>query len=337
MKDQQVNYHLSRLLSPVHMYNVDGTVVLVKHPTPYVKYLAEIIYSNTYDECIELFNENSILLHLFRTSTWSTDKDKELEKQKELLEDSKIQLFKSRYNKKACELIIKKLKEINEKITGLLLNRHKYDDLTAENVAKAAKDRFLIGASAYVNRKKYWKDPLNDYRKPDSIIDGVLDRQERLSETNIRYIARSNQFRPYLTCKFKFNPLKYDGDLIEIYQWATMYESIRKHPECPDDFVFENDDMVDGWVLMQRRQTEKDKLNKKGSELVQKHKGAGEIYVGSDVLPPEKVSQLNDEHAKQIIKNRSKAIQEKGMVSQLELPDVRQDIEMEMNKAQFRR
>ena len=42
--------------------------------------------------------------------------------------------------------------------------------------------------------------------------------------------------------------------------WASMYDNIQEHMECPSDAVLEDDDILDGWFLIQRDKRKKEKL-----------------------------------------------------------------------------
>lgn len=329
MQDNEVNYYISRLFSPVHIYKVGGVTLFLKHPSNYHKYLAEIVWRDTYEESIELFNQASVVLYLIKDKLWDESKEDELNKQKEILEELKVKLFTNRYQSKTVELLTRKIKEVESHIANMLSNRHRYDHLTAEYVADQAKARFLVGCGLWKDGKKYWRNPLEDYKKSDSLIEQIINIQEIMSDKEIRAVARSPKF----VTMMKYNK-PHNDELLEVYQWAKMYEAIHKHPEPPEDFVFENDYMLDGWVIYQRRKTEHNKLERKANEIAAKHKHADNIFImPHNDITVDKIMNMNSEESKRIIQERAKFLKEKGVAHEIELPDVRRELEMQLNRS----
>ena len=108
-----------------------------------------------------------------------------------------------------------------------------------------------------------------------------------------------------------------------------MYERIAEHPEAPPDRVLNDDDALDGWLIIQQR--ERDKKQKKSVQLNDNQKDAQEIYIPANSLEEvQEINSMNEGMAKAIRQSRTKAIREKGEVAEQNLPDVRKSLKMEL-------
>jgi hypothetical protein len=111
--------------------------------------------------------------------------------------------------------------------------------------------------------------------------------------------------------------------------------------DCPENAVFEDDDMFDGWMIAQNRKNEKQRLEQKAQEVSKNEniKNAQEVLVvANDPEHIKNIYDLNNEHAKRVISSRFNTIKEKGSVSQQELPDVKEQLhiqQMQLKKEHF--
>jgi hypothetical protein len=111
-----------------------------------------------------------------------------------------------------------------------------------------------------------------------------------------------------------------------------MYDRIYENVECPPDFVIEDDDMLDGWMLDQKQKMENLKKEKTGDELLSKHKNAKEVFVVSNKEDAENIFNLNSTDSSRIIKQRTKAIiNSKDGIDECQLPDVQRELLMKVN------
>jgi hypothetical protein len=126
-----------------------------------------------------------------------------------------------------------------------------------------------------------------------------------------------------------------------------MYDSIYENPDRPTEDVIEDDDMLDGWIILQRKNAEKDRkqreadsiLGKKGVSNNRPNMDGGEIFIfaesGDDAG---RVKDLNDINAHRISKMRAEALASKGSLEEHELPDVQLELRQQaMKQASERR
>jgi hypothetical protein len=107
-----------------------------------------------------------------------------------------------------------------------------------------------------------------------------------------------------------------------------MYDSVYDHSDCPEDFVIDDDDMLDGWMLYQKEKIKRDKTKEGISSL---HKNAQEVFImGQSAEDFERISDLNDNYSKSIIDSRLNAVKRKGQLDELDLPDVKASIDTDL-------
>jgi hypothetical protein len=162
-----------------------------------------------------------------------------------------------------------------------------------------------------------------------------------ISLSDIKILARSSIWKSYWSAHK--NNTVFDGSVCEwtddqrtLFKISQMYDNIYEHPDCPDDIVINDDDMLDGWMIFQQREQSKLKKQKSLESSNNKMKNANEVFLFpktqeefSDVIS------LNSDENKMIIKEKMDFIKEKGSVKDYELPDVQRDIQAtlrELNK-----
>lgn len=330
-------YDLAKLISPVRLYKINGVNFLYKHPSRYNRYLAELIYKETIEESFELHTRESIMIWMLNNNYWSKKEEERLVGLQEDLEKLKIEYYKTSIEK--TELLIKrKIAECKELIKNLFYKKYIYDYLTAEYTAEQSRERFLAGCGLMIGKKRYWSEPLEDWKKPDSVVETLVFHlnNDKLPENRIREIVRSKDFKSMWSIKNKFiNKYSVDmpEDLRDLIGWAQMYDSIGSHPESPSDSNMDDIDKVDGWLLLQKQKSEKAKVAKEMDEIVKKHKGAGEIFVVGDEKTAKKMYEFNDDIVKKTLQERRGALEKVGSLREDQMPDVRREIEMAINRA----
>jgi hypothetical protein len=116
---------------------------------------------------------------------------------------------------------------------------------------------------------------------------------------------------------------------------SSFYDNLRQSPDCPPDWVIEDDDMLDGYLIFSRKEREKEG-NAKDIEggLSDKVANSSEVYIVCENQDDaNKVYDLNGPYAKAVQGARDKVIAEKGRVNEVDLPDVKKKLQMEMAKA----
>jgi len=112
--------------------------------------------------------------------------------------------------------------------------------------------------------------------------------------------------------------------------------------ECPTDEVIEDDDMLDGWFIVQRRKHESERAQSDLEKRTQNSKisSSAEIFVFTDSKKEaESINNMNSVNSQMIKKERTQTIKSKGGAVDLDFQD--QQIKMsnksnEQFKGKFR-
>ena len=114
-----------------------------------------------------------------------------------------------------------------------------------------------------------------------------------------------------------------------------MYDRIHESPDCPSEGVLDDDDMLDGWLLVQRKKREADQKKQEVEGAVNtKIANADEIYVKVESYEDaKKIDLLNPSHVNRTKRQRLQQLKEKGVIKEQEFKDVQLKRSMEMRQA----
>jgi pyruvate/2-oxoglutarate dehydrogenase complex dihydrolipoamide dehydrogenase (E3) component len=117
---------------------------------------------------------------------------------------------------------------------------------------------------------------------------------------------------------------------------SKMYDSAYEHPECPPESVIQDDDMFDGWMIIQRREHEKNKDKNRNEKILKDKKlgNAKEVFlVANSKEEAQNIYSLNNANSRNTIKERQNIILHTGSeVSETDLPDVKRELVMQQNR-----
>lgn len=327
---------------------------IIKSPSNEIKYEASEIYEEALRRAsfYEIMNEDRLENYLIRNKLWSPEKQARLEALPKEIDDLKVSLFESINNGEARARHRADLEVKRKAVEELYIEKHSFDYLTCSGFAAYIKSKFILSNTVFKNGGPFY---VNSDACYDSILSMVADA--RLTETEYREISRTDPWRSYWNLSknqnlFGFSVSEYSDEQRNLCSWSKMYDSIYESSESPHDSVIEDDDMLDGWMILQRRNREKEQIKKEGNELLSgndKIRNAAEVYVmckteydiwgqplsndTRDVATKaKKVDSLNDAYGNMIKKQRLNLLKEKGVINEIDLPDVRLDLMTEMNR-----
>jgi hypothetical protein len=182
------------------------------------------------------------------------------------------------------------------------------------------------------------------YDWSDITVHGVFDSyvENNIKDEDIRYLARNNPWRHMWSVGkksselFKRHTVDITKDQKVLAHYSIMYDNIYEHPESPNDKVIEDDDCLDGWIIKQRRENEKNKKQKEVDDLIGNSKIANsqEVFVmARDQESAAEVYNLNNPMARKTIQDRNQQI--KNAECELnfkDLADVKQDIKLQSHQ-----
>jgi hypothetical protein len=115
-----------------------------------------------------------------------------------------------------------------------------------------------------------------------------------------------------------------------------MYDRIYESPDCPSEEVINDDDMLDGWLLVQKRHREGERQKQ---ELQQKVGGklgkADDVFLMAETpQDAQKIDMLNEPHMARIKKQRMAEIKSQGgQLLEQQLADVKMKRIMQLRQA----
>ena len=229
------------------------------------------------------------------------------------------------------------IKQTRDEIYRILLILAKYETHSLEGLASYAKTIFLIKNTTYLNKKKF------NFR--DTNISSVLSELQKVncSADDIREISKSSTWSN-MWFGLKGGNIFKKGVGISIDQqlllvWSKLYDNIKENPECPSDNIIDDNDALDGWLLL-----EKEENAKKAAESRSKKRYSSKLDKCDEVFvmvnnkeEADRVLSMNDAYSKRVIQQRVNEIANNGEVAYHNFSDIRQDIQMAYNKMTMER
>jgi hypothetical protein len=275
-----------------------------------------------------------------------TDEDEEKTKQlKKDLDTLRVEIFNNRNKPELRERIRKYIRAAEEALNKQSNKKSSFISNTCEGIAMVEKSCEFIKTCTYYGGDKYDFDRLS--------VEFVLHlfQEKMLSEKQIRDVARNEPWRSVWMLRdsntyklFSNTDRELSVDQKNLLVWSRMYDNIQESMDCPTDDVIEDDDLLDGWFIVQRKKREKEQAEADFDNSTQneKIKNSGEIFVvASNKQEADKVDMLNDIHGNIVKKQRMAKIKASdGVASDLEFQDVKINMQARSNqmfKDNFRR
>lgn len=110
---------------------------------------------------------------------------------------------------------------------------------------------------------------------------------ERIDEEDIRVVARSYEWMALKNAGFVFDVLSVNA--IELINWGKRYDNIRQHPDCPEEEVLEDDDLLDGWTSY---------ISNKKDDGPENDSGTGEVFTVAH--SPEDIKRVQEKNSPEV-------------------------------------
>jgi len=341
MNDADAELLLYRILSGKLIFFYNSEKYELRSPNYDIRYEAQLLYNKILDD--EKYNQwireedlNSYLIYL---GLWTKDTltiIKDLEKK---IDFYKIELYKSAFFPDKEKNNRKNLEQIRMQLDKIMIKKLDLLTHTLEGYASSIKNEYILCNTLYKNNKLIFIDNIHNSQSSYTYFNNLVNKinSHSISIVQFKNIARDKLWRSYWTCNktniFNKSIIDITDDQRTLINISRMYDSVYDHPECPNDKVINDDDMLDGWLLLQQRKAEQNKNQKRVDELNPKLKNAQEIFLMSDSKESfEEIMSLNSQESKNRIKEKTTYIDAMGIAKDNELPDVRRDIQLKANQ-----
>jgi hypothetical protein len=343
MDKKNIDLYLSRILSGYYIFTHQKSKYKLIYPNVDIKYQAELYSQEEYEN--NKFNswisEEDILNTLINLGLWSYNGDENLKKIETQIEDLKVDLYNNHFNTTKLKTIRRYLANTKASYNKQYNTRHSFDSYTIEGYLELLKNQYILAHSLYNLNNSLIFQNLEDinYLLFNSISNTISS--DMIDTATYRKIARSNLWHNYWSTNnhniFNKPVIDWTDEQKMLIMFTKMYDNAKEHSECPPDNIFEDDDLFDGWMILQRRENEKQKNKNRTSKLLEGKnlKNANEVFlvVGSQD-EAQNIYDLNDPVSRNIIKERSSIIANKEtQISEQNLPDVQRQLFMQQNMA----
>ena len=122
-----------------------------------------------------------------------------------------------------------------------------------------------------------------------------------------------------------------------------MYDNIQESMDCPSDSVINDDDMLDGWFIIQNKKQDKERAESELESRVSNDKisNSEEVFVFAETQQDvDAINSVNSYQAQMVKKERMEVLQQKGEAQDLDFRDQRLKMPQMSNeqfKGKFRR
>ena len=331
---------LYRILQGRLKLRLDDLVLFISEPTAELLEESLDIYDKAYqqayymgvpikDQLVEILLDNNI---------WSPLDDSESESLENQIENTKVQAFEKFYDKRLVNTLKMNIRELERKLLKTKMKKVCLDHTSCEGVASFSRSLWIL------SRTTFYKDK-TPYDWQHMTVHNLFDKymENQISHKDIRYLARKEPWRGiWLIGKksgniFDREVINTTKDQILLSHYSSMYDNIYEHPECPNDKIVDDDDILDGWMIKQKRENEKSKKQKEVDSLTKNPKIANsqEVFImAKDQESANEIYGLNNPMARKTISDRKNQIinSEEGQIDFRQLSDVRQDIQVQSHK-----
>jgi hypothetical protein len=324
-----------RILGGVLRLELASQVYHLHAPTPFRRYCAEEAYESALIEAREqeLFEESHLLAWMMDAGLWSTEQAADLGKYIADIEEMKVRAFEANFRSADRKTLQKTLAFAKGEVVRLSRERHAFDHLSVAGHANAVRLRYLVGAGLCDRYDRpVWLDD-DFWQHPSSLLDEALEvyLRQQVAEDKIRLLARTEPFRSYWTARKACGSLlgldasRLSDEQRSLVVWADLYDMVYQHPDCPATEVVEDDDLLDGWFIVQRRK----RGQLEPSKVVGNEKIAGmdEVFVAAQTNEDlARVEALNSPAARAKKAQRLTYLAKHGEVKEADMPDTRQNL-----------
>lgn len=300
-------------------------------PTYEWLYKAQLIYQQAFEKAGKsgAFSDSDIYKLLVDAEQWTEKKEDRLKKIEKDIEDAQVELYQSRLRKKDTENNRWHIRKLRNEFIDLYTIRHSYDTYTCHGVAKYAKTIFLI------ENLTFYKDSVYSFNSKSRQKVFDFFQSNVISDEQYRELARTEPFNSLWFSRKAGRLFKKEltDEQRNIVKYASLYEAVYKSHEKPPEFVINDNDMFDGWLILKRREADKRTNEEDLTSMLGKAGESQEVYIPCDTIEDAKrIQSLNDTEARVKIASREKALKDKSELSEVELPDVKRRIQMEFNQ-----
>ena len=317
MKQHEREYFISVLRSGISTIKHRGFDLKVHTPTIEQACEACQVYADAYDMAYldEVMDEDEMLDWMESKGLWTEADEERVDGLEKEIEKLRVGIYEARNNEERREHIRKYIRAGESQQIDMVLKMKAYHSNTCEGMAEQAKWEWTIKNCTTLNGSLY------DFKAVSLEYVITSYRSSLLGEREVRELARTEPWKSlWVIHERASSPLfmnrdrELGMDQRNLIVWSKMYDNIQESMDCPSEDVINDDDMLDGWFVVQRKKRDKEKAEAEfeDSTSSDKIKNAGEIFVVTgSTSDADRVESMNDIGAT-IVKKQREAVMKRG-------------------------
>lgn len=336
MKQHEREFFVSMIRTGNTFIKTDDCLLVIKPLSIDQAFEAADVYKQAYEQAYVdgMMSEEEMDQWMRENDLWTQEDDDKSEGFKKDLERLKIEIYNARNNEVLRERIRLYLRAGEMQFAQHLSKKHTYHPNTAEGYATTEKVAWSIRNSTFLNNELY------DFSNHTLAYIVEEWQSSFLTDSQTRELARNEPWKSLWVVKDNtkiklFNnaensELTYNQKNLII--WSQMYDNIQESLDCPSKDVIDDDDMLDGWFIVQSKKREQEKAEQELNEATKnsKIKNASEVFVmANSKKDADRINSVNTIHAQVVKKQREGMLKQKGTVNDHDFIDQRQKIQME--------
>jgi len=336
MNNESLDILLYKILSGYLIFYYKEEKYELRKISNNLRYEADLLYEKIlsdekYNDWIREESVENILINL---GLWTKDTANFMTKLEKSIDNLKVELFQNFLNTDNQNRIRKSLNNTKNTLDKIKNIKIEFASNTLEGYASSIKNEFIICHSLFKNNKQVF-----NYDNQDSDPSSLSYFNEMVNEVNkynisiasFRKLARHYTWRSYWNIKnvsiFPGTVSEWTDDQRSLISFSQMYDSVYEHPDCPNDKIINDDDMLDGWMIVQKRKIEKAKKQTSIDDINPNLKNANEVFLfGQKQEEIQEILSLNSQESLNRLKEKMNYIKQVGSVEDSQLPDVKRQI-----------
>lgn len=342
MNDSRKNESLvHRILSGKQIIVDEDNLYELRKPSLSLKMRSDLLYEKSYED--NIYNDFWLLEDieslLFDLQLVSRDYKSSLSKLEKTLEKTKINLYQQYFDSTKRNKIKQRITSLKESIDQIYNQQHSLDFLTLEHYCDNIKHEFIISNTLYhYESDSLVFDPSNiEYTTFNKIISIISKNMIDIS--TYKKISRSDYWKNYWSNN-KLNifnePVKeWSEEQKSLINISCMYDKIYEHPDSPKEEIINDDDALDGWMLFQKQENDRQKKEKGVDSMLSGNmRNATEVFLmAQNKDQAQDILSLNSEKSLSTLQQKVDFVKSSSQpVRDGQLPDVKQRLMQQLQE-----
>ena len=327
--DSKKEMKLAQLMSGKIGCDVFDDILFIGPPSPMDRLNGLLLYSSVYRdaELMGVFDDVQVKEMLIDAHLWSEAEETELNSVGLKSEALKVEMYTRHTSFQSARLEQARhlLQKLEKNADALFARRHYYDSYTCNGLATSAYIEYVIINNVFTYRGEH----IDVYERGDTYVRELLNEccKHKLIDKEIRELSKYDGWRIIWVAGkaegkvFGIPSVEMTDEQRSIINWSRFYDNVNEHPEKPDKVVIDDDDLLDGWLIIENKKSE-DKTKGGDNKLSKKMGGAQEVFIPAETIEDaRRIDALNEGEAAILKRQRLNMLHKQGVVQEQHMPD----------------